>query len=193
MPSRSVIVILPALLGLSCAAVVHPEEGERSGVQSWGFRTAYGTSDHSIRFVSVLPRVSLFLPRAIDQPLLAHDWQGEFVMEPVASYIGNSKDTFEVGANLLMLALRYDRGQPLVPFVEGGEGLLYTDLLGQRLGTRFQFSSQAGTGLHWFLDRTTALTASYRIRHISNAGISRQNSGLNTHFFTIGVSFFPKR
>ncbi len=40
--------------------------------------------------------------------------------------------------------LRYDQGQRWVPFGEAGEGVLYTDLRGQGLGTRFQFSSQVG-------------------------------------------------
>jgi hypothetical protein len=182
------------LLSLLLTATTVRAEDSRSGVHSFGLRAAYGNGDRSgLKFVSLLPRLSLFLPALVDRPLSHWGLEAEFVVEPIISYITNSTDTVEVGINPLIFSLRYDRGQVLVPFLEGGEGILYTDLRGERLGTRFQFSSQAGGGIHWFLQRDTALTLSYRIRHISNAGISEENRGLNTHFFTLGVSFFPKR
>jgi len=170
------------------------QETERSGVQSFGLRAAYGLGDrHNLQFVSLLPRASWLFPRCIDEPLAAYGVQGEFVVEGIVSYINNRTETVEAGINPLVFSLRYDRGQSLVPFLEGGEGVLYTDLRGEHLGGPFEFSSQAGGGLHWFLDRHTALTASYRIRHISNAGIRKENSGLNTDFFTVGITIFPKR
>ena len=192
---RPLVVIALALTIVLRAPAAGAEEGEHGWVQSVGLRAAYGIGARdNLRFVSLLPRVSLFFPRVIDEPLAAHDWRPEFIIEPIVSSITNSNtNTVEAGINPLVFSLRYDRGQSLVPFLEGGEGLLYTDLRHERLGTRFQFSSQGGGGLHWFLDRTTALTISYRIRHISNARISKENQGLNTHFLTIGLSFFPSR
>jgi hypothetical protein len=173
---------------------VRAGEVERHGIQSYGVRAAYGIGDrHNITFYSLLPRLSLFVPECIDQPLVTHGLQAEFIIEPIVSYITNSSDTVEAGVNPLFFSLRYDRGQALVPFIEGGEGVLYTDLRGEGLGERFQFSSQAGGGLHWFLSRSTALTVSYRIRHISDAGLTAVNRGLNTDFFMVGLSVFPKR
>ena len=189
-----------AVVAVATSIVLSPAEGSaqvdgRSGLQSLGLRVAYGLGErHNLRFVSLLPRASWFLPHIIDEPLARYDCQAEFIVEPIVSYINGSRtETVEAGVNPLFFSLRYDRGQPLVPFLEGGEGVLYTDLRGENLGTRFQFSSQGGGGLHWFLDRTTALTVSYRLRHISNAGISKHNSGLNTDFFTVGFTWFPTR
>lgn len=178
---------------LLCTAA-RADDADRSGIQSLGLRFAYGVGNrHQLRFFSLLPRVSLFFPQCIDRALAAHHLQLEYVIEPIASYITNSTDTVEAGVNPLFFALRYDQGQALVPFIEGGEGVLYTDLRGERLGTRFQFSSQGGAGLHWFISRTVAVTAAYRLRHISNAGISRENSGLNTDFFSFGITLYPRR
>ena len=70
------------------------------------------------------------------------------------SGITNSTNTVEAGVNPLLFSFRYDHGQSLVPFVEGGEGVPYTDLRGEGLGMRFQFSSQAGVGAHWLINRT---------------------------------------
>ncbi len=167
---------------------------DRTGIQSVGARFAYGAGNrHHLTFASVVPRLSMFLPGFIDRPLSAHHLEIEWVSEVIVSSITDGTNTVEAGINPLFFSLRYDRGQALVPFIEGGEGLLYTDLRGERLGTRFQFSSQGGAGLHWFLNRQLAVTASYRLRHISNAGISRENSGLNTDFVLVGVSYFPGR
>jgi hypothetical protein len=188
------MLLVSAMLVLLQSALGFAEEGEWRGIQSFGIRGLYGQSDRdNITFNSLLPRVSLFLPPVIDQPLAEWHCQAEFVIEPIFSYIKGHPNAVEAGINPIFFSLRYDVGQRLVPFLEGGEGVLYTDLSGEHLGGDFQFSSQAGGGVHWFLDRTTALTVSYRIRHISNAGISQQNSGLNTNSVTFGLSFFPKR
>jgi hypothetical protein len=169
-------------------------EGARNGFQSFGLRLAYGEgSRDGIKFFSVAPRLSMYLPEGIDRRLAAHHLEAEWVSEVILSAITNRSNTLEAGLNPLFFSLRYDRGQAFVPFVEGGEGVLYSNLLGERLGSRFQFSSQAGVGLHWFLDRNLAVTAAYRIRHMSNGGIARQNSGLNTDFYMLGVTYFPRR
>ena len=169
-------------------------DAARNGIQSFGLRVAYGVgSRDNLSFFSIVPRLSMYLPESIDRPLAAHHLHAEWVSEVILSSITDRTNTMEAGVNPLFFSLRYDRGQALVPFVEGGEGVLYSNLLGERLGSRFQFSSQAGAGLHWFLDKNLALTAAYRLRHISNGGITRVNSGLNTDFYMIGVTYFPKR
>jgi hypothetical protein len=163
-------------------------------VKSWGFNAGFGEGDrHGVKFYSLLPHIDLSLPKFIDEPLARYDLHAQWVVEPFVSYVGNASDTVEAGANLLLFSLRYDRGQQFVPFIEGGEGALYTGLRDHALGTHFQFSSQIGGGLEWFFTRTAALSVMYRLRHISNAGISRQNSGLNTNFVMLGFSYFPGR
>src|SRR5271169_3690398 len=188
MPRHRHIVLCALLLCLPLARA-RGDDTEQTGLQSFGIRAAYGNGDrHSLTFASLLPRISFFLPYGVDQPLARYNWHAEWLVEPIVSYITNSTATVEAGVNPLFFSLRYDQGQRLVPFVEGGEGVLYTDLRGERLGTRFQFSSQGGAGLHWFFSQTKALTIGWRIRHISNAGISHPNRGLNTNFFEIGLS-----
>ena len=200
MPRRYIVpphvvcrVLCVALLFLMAHGAIAGED-DRNGFQSFGLRLAYGEgSRDNLKFLSVLPRLSMYLPEGIDRPLAAHHLDAEWVSEVILSSITNNTRTMEAGVNPLFFSLRYDRGQALVPFVEGGEGVLYSDLLRERLGSRFQFSSQAGGGLHWFLDEDLAVTAAYRLRHMSNGGIDRQNSGLNTDFYMIGVTYFPRR
>jgi hypothetical protein len=190
---RAVRVLCLTLLLLATRDAFAGEDA-RNGIQSFGLRLAYGVGNRdNLSFFSVVPRLSMYLPEGIDRPLAAHHLHAEWVSEVIASAITNHSNTMEAGVTPLFFSLRYDRGQALVPFVEGGEGVLYSNLLGERLGSRFQFSSQAGGGLHWFIDKNLAMTAAYRLRHISNGGITRQNSGLNTDFYMIGVTYFPGR
>lgn len=191
---RRLCAAIAVLLLLLAAADARAVDNERNGIESFGVRLAYGRGNrHGLIFASLVPGISMFLPGIIDRPLANHHLHASWVSEVIVSGITDGTSTVEAGVTPLFFSLRYDCGQTLVPFVEGGEGLLYTDLRGERLGTRFQFSSQAGAGLQWFLKANLALTAAYRLRHISNAGITRENSGLNTDFFMVGVVYFEKR
>ena len=51
-------------------------------------------------------------------------------------------------------------------------------------------SLQLGAGLQFFLNDSFALTGGYRFRHMSNAGITDDNSGINHHFILVGLSYF---
>jgi hypothetical protein len=53
------------------------------------------------------------------------------------------------------------------------------------LGSLFQFTSHAG--LNW--DIGSHLQLGYRFQHMSNAGISKHNPGLNLHMFGISYRF----
>lgn len=193
-PQRVFGAMLAVLLMLSSAGNAQALEAERNGIESVGVRLAYGQGNrHGLVFASLVPTLSMFLPPFFDRPLARYHLHASWVSEVIVSGITDGTSTVEVGVNPLFFSLRYDRGQALVPFIEGGEGLLYTDLRGERLGTRFQFSSQAGAGLQWFMRPRLALTLAYRLRHISNAGISRENSGLNTDFFMLGLVCFATR
>lgn len=71
---------------------------------------------------------------------------------------------------------------PMRPYFEAGSGLLWTNLEVPELGTRFNFSSQVGAGFEIFPYRF-----GYRFRHVSNAGISERNLGLEGHFFLFSI------
>lgn len=89
-------------------------------------------------------------------------------------------------------SLRYNftAGSRVVPFVEANLGMLHLDfdLLGQSDG--FNFNVGFGTGLHWFAWDRVALTPGVRWQHISNAGTSEPNRGINDVLFLLGVSYF---
>lgn len=81
-------------------------------------------------------------------------------------------------------------GTRLVPFVDGGAGVLGTGIHLPDLSTRFEFNTQGGGGVDWFFKDDIALTVQARFVHISNAGISRPNHGVNTVMGILGVTWF---
>lgn len=71
-------------------------------------------------------------------------------------------------------------------FLEGGVSptiILGDDFTTKDFGTPFQFTSHVGVG--W--DCAAHVRISYRYQHMSNAGLSDHNPGLNLH--VIGLSY----
>lgn len=88
--------------------------------------------------------------------------------------------------------LRYDfaLGLPVVPFFDAGIGLGGTGISAPDLSGVFQFNLQAGPGVYWFINDHMALTGEVRLMHMSCAGLSSPNLGLNTVLGLVGVSWF---
>ncbi len=181
------------LVTADCGALPALAE-DRTGVQEWGLLSGYGPSDDDIFLVPLFGRAAWLLPEIVDKPLHEYDLNLKWAVEGwVAGVFDAPGDAFEAGIAPIVLKLDYDAGQRFVPFAIGGLGAMYTGLQGHNLGGPFEFASFFGVGLHTFLTDNVALTLSWRIRHISNAGIKQPNAGLNTNFFLIGLESFPKR
>jgi hypothetical protein len=101
----------------------------------------------------------------------------------------NPKGAYLVG---LTPVLRYNfaTGTRWVPFVDAGGGVTATDIGHPDLSTTFQFNSQVGFGVRRLLTRNSALTVQYRFIHVSDAGISQPNAGVNASLIYAGVSWF---
>ncbi|MBP7216865.1 MAG: acyloxyacyl hydrolase, partial [Candidatus Omnitrophica bacterium] len=55
-------------------------------------------------------------------------------------------------------------------------------------GTQFNFIEYGGGGLHYFFSDGWAATIEGRFRHLSNSGIEKPNSGINTTFILAGIA-----
>ncbi|MDF0643273.1 MAG: acyloxyacyl hydrolase [Nitrospira sp.] len=77
------------------------------------------------------------------------------------------------------------------PYLEGGGGPMWTDL-GDRVpeqSSQFNFLVWAGAGCSFLLSPQWAVTVGYRFMHISNAGLSQPNSGLNFGLPYLGLQY----
>ena len=88
--------------------------------------------------------------------------------------------------------LRYNfaTGTRLVPYLDGGAGVTATSITAPDLSNTFEFNLQATMGAHWFVRDDLALTLEARYLHLSCAGISSPNLGLNAVVGLIELSFF---
>ena len=97
----------------------------------------------------------------------------------------------------LTLLLRYNFVQPdsrCVPYFQIGAGGLYNDVhesSRQHLfGSPFEFNLQGGFGVRCFVAERCAIFLEADYRHISNAGLSDRNAGMNSVGGYIGASYF---
>ncbi|MBI3799619.1 MAG: acyloxyacyl hydrolase [Deltaproteobacteria bacterium] len=118
----------------------------------------------------------------------------EISTEPFVSVMTSirprNSGSIEMGLGLPTLTYYLDLGIPVYPYIEGGLGVLYTDLRGYHLGGHFSFLETAGVGASYFLNDHLALDVGWRFRHISNAGLYSSNVGLNSGIFLVGFSYF---
>lgn len=92
----------------------------------------------------------------------------------------------------LTVVPRYDfaTGSRFVPFIDGGLGLTATDIGRPDLGGIFEFNLQFGTGAYYFIRPDLAVSIEYRWLHISDAGITKVNQGVNAQFIAGGLTWF---
>ncbi len=162
--------------------------------QEVAVRFSFGpSSSRSLNFYTFGPRVAYDLLPSWIPPMFDNRWR--LAIEMTGSIIhGTDHDhDGEFAFTPLLFDWRYDTGSFFVPYFEGGEGIVLTTLNRLRIGGPFEFSSSIGAGAHLFFAHEDAVTLGFRLRHISNARLKKDNVGLNTYFFTIGLSTFPGR
>ena len=88
--------------------------------------------------------------------------------------------------------LRYNlaTGTRWVPYADMGAGVTATGIGHPDLSGTFEFNLQANTGVHWFLYDNVAVTFETGYLHLSCAGMSSPNQGLNGVKAMVGVTWF---
>jgi Lipid A 3-O-deacylase (PagL) len=202
-PKRFPVALLASVALLAAPLAARAEDAvsagsppSRTGVQEWGVKLGYGTSQRGqVEIMPVYGQAGWAFPDVIDQPLQRHHIDFKWLVEGWLAGIHTPKsDAFEMGVNPITLKLAYDAGQQFVPFLQGGIGVMYTSLQdGLQLGGPFEFDELVGVGLDMFCTKQFALNLSYRYRHMSNASISSDNRGLDTQYVLFGIDLFPNR
>lgn len=82
----------------------------------------------------------------------------------------------------------------IIPFFQVGAGLLYNDVYKDRdqnsIGQAVEFTPQGSLGFRYLLSRRWSLDLEGMFHHISNAGMSERNAGINASGGFIGVTCF---
>jgi hypothetical protein len=163
-------------------------------VEETSIRVAGGVNPSSlIHYYALHGDVGFRLWRGADRWFADRNMTARWIVEPWVAFVSDQHgvhrtDSFEIGLNLLFAKLTFGDGR-VRPFIEGGEGVLYTDLRKQRFGSRMQFSSQFGVGLEYQIRPDLAFSFAARLRHMSNGGTASSNPGVNTLFGLVGLTF----
>jgi hypothetical protein len=78
----------------------------------------------------------------------------------------------------------------IVPYLQAGAGVSFTDIDRKIVGQTFNFNLDAAAGLRYFVKPDCSLNAEYRFQHISNADMAEHNIGINAQAAVLSVSWF---
>ena len=198
MPKKTLLTLISiCLLLVFIASPVWSESDATSSTEKphkWlkeiGFLTGYGTA--SLEKKSADYEVIPILPRfGFDINPIKGNIGGdlELIAEPIMNIVISPDANVEFGASFLLKYSGHITSR-IAPYIEGGIGMVNTTQHTHEQGTQFNFLPQVGAGLQFFLNNNLALTGGYRYRHMSNAGLSDDNSGINHHFILVGASYF---
>jgi len=97
---------------------------------------------------------------------------------------------------LALYYLNFISKSTLIPYVEGGIGLIYTDFQvkdpkppKESQGSRFNFNSLIGIGLEFKPDTGAPFFGTVRLSHISNGDLHTENRGVNSIVLMVGRFF----
>ncbi|CAA9278364.1 MAG: hypothetical protein AVDCRST_MAG56-3539 [uncultured Cytophagales bacterium] len=110
-------------------------------------------------------------------------------LEPQANLVMTKNNDFEFGINV---GVQYMfRLSPKVhPYLLAGAGPHFITVKTERQANGYIFSDNVGAGVCIFTSPGTALSVEVRGRHLSNAGLEKPNSGINSHIVQVGYRVF---
>ncbi len=166
-----------------------PEDGGNE-FQIWtggGHSVSGGTRDTSVWNAGV--RYGWILTRPHGPAFLKGRF--EYVLDAVPAFVVLQKYNTAYGAGVSPLGLKWDfaaRGR-VEPYLELNGGTLFTNHEVPTGTSSVNFTDAAAFGLHLLGDKW-AWTLEARYMHISNAGLSSPNPGVNTVQVRLGIGKF---
>jgi lipid A 3-O-deacylase len=184
-------LIAAALLLLSSVAwaQTRPEDGGRE-FQVWtggGYSVPGGTSDTGVWNVGV--RYGWILTRPHGPGFL--NGRFEYVLDAVPVFMVFQRYNTAYGGGFSPLGLKWDfaaRGR-IEPYLELNGGTLFTNHPVPTGTSAVNFTDAAALGMHILGDKH-AFSVEVRYMHISNAGLSSPNPGINTVQVRLGIGKF---
>ena len=110
------------------------------------------------------------------------------IVEGAFSYVFKNQNTYSAGVNLLARYNFLPDSDKWRPYLQGGFGVVVTNLGMNNFGTNFNFASNAAAGIQYFFNSENSVNLEWRYFHFSNAGLDSANRGLNMRNIFIGFS-----
>ena len=170
------------------------EETQQKNLQAIEFLTGFGWGKltHGQRNYNLVPLNVAFdfnlknLTQKINfnpQQLL------QFQIEPFLGFVSSPESNFETGTVFWLKLGFFPETWKFQPYAKLGAGLDYMTLHTREQSTQFNFTEQCALGIHYYFTANTAFTLEGRWRHLSNAGISEPNHGINAYSVNTGIAY----
>jgi lipid A 3-O-deacylase len=108
-----------------------------------------------------------------------------YVLQPAPA-----SNAYGAAFNPINLKWNFTRANRTIPFLELGGGVLFSNHVVPNNTSRVNFVTHGALGFHFFSNERRAFTASVRYEHISNAGLTVPNPGVNTVQLLVGMNWF---
>ena len=112
------------------------------------------------------------------------EYAGDLI--PIYVLSGPVNTAYGVSIDPFVMKWNFTGGKRLAPYMELGGGVLFTNTEVPFRTSNINFTSQAVLGMHIFTREKRSVTLDFKYVHISNAGMSVPNPGINTLQFGIG-------
>jgi Lipid A 3-O-deacylase (PagL) len=189
-PILLLMLVFALLSGMAARAQSGPEGGEHE-LQIWtggGHGLNGSTSDTGVWNVGA--RYGWVLTDAVGPGPLGGRF--EYAVDVVPVFLLTQRNGTAYGFGLNPFALKWNfGGRRVTPYVELGGGTLFSNTKVPPGTSRVNFTSSGAVGVH-FLRSKYNWSAEVRYMHISNAGLTTPNPGINTIQFRIGFGRFTQ-
>ncbi len=101
-----------------------------------------------------------------------------------------AQNAYAAAFNPLNLKWNFTSSARTVPYLELGGGVLFSNHAVPVNTSHVNFVTHATLGFQFFNNDRRAFTAGIRYEHISNAGLTVPNPGINTVQFQVGLNWF---
>jgi lipid A 3-O-deacylase len=108
-----------------------------------------------------------------------------YIWQPVPA-----QNAYSAAFNPVNLKWNFTNSAHMVPYLELGGGVLFSNHAVPLNTSHVNFVTHATLGFQFFNNNRRAFTAGVRYEHISNAGLTVPNPGVNTVQFQVGVNWF---
>ena len=187
---RIPFTLLIVLAFCACGfAQTRPQDGGHE-IQIWaagGHATNGSNSSDSV--FNAGARFGWILTKAHGKGFIRGKFEYAVDAVPVFMVFQPANRAYGAGFNPVVLKWNFETDSRVVPYVELGGGVLFTNMTVPTGTSQTNFTSGAAVGFH-ILGEKVAWSADVRYMHISNAGLATPNPGINTVQVRIGVGWF---
>ena len=188
---KASLLVFLTILFCANAFAQGPEQGATE-IQLWtsgGHSVAGGRGDTGIWNAGL--RYGWVLTKPIGPGFLKGRFEYAIDAVPVWLIFQPTNTAYGAGVNPLGLKWNFATRRQLAPYLEVNGGTLFTSQEVPPGTSKVNFTSAAALGVH-FLGGRHALALEARYLHISNAGLTSPNPGVNTVEIRLGIGRFKK-